>query len=98
MEQGRLVLYKDVFNAPFKYDGIRFGELPKDLQDDDVIYLPKENGETKYDFLAIKRYYPESDEQYDRRVNHERYMEEAEKKKRHLKYLELKKEFENYEP
>ena len=84
------IIYKEIFTK--EYDGdcanVRFGDLPKDLNDDDVIDIG-------YTTLLVTRPTLETDEEFNERVrDNEKYKEQF-RKKRYSTYLELKKEFEN---
>lgn len=98
------IIYKEIFTKD--YDGdcadVRFGDLPKDLNDDDVINIGREqsffsenNSYDAYTTLLVTRPTLETDEEFNERKRDNEKFKEQSRKRRYSTYLELKKEFEN---
>lgn len=95
---------KEIFNKTFNgenYD-VRFSDLPKDIQDDDIINIGRvddyhsENWSYDgYTELSVIREVEETDEEYEKRIKENNQLKEELKKRRYESYLQLKKEFEN---
>ena len=95
---------KEIFNKTFngkKYD-VRFSDLPKDIQDDDIIdigraddYRSESWSYDAYTELSVIREVEETDEEYEKRIKENNQLKEELKKRRYESYLQLKKEFEN---
>ncbi len=81
---------------------IRFGDLPKELHENDVIEIRREdsyhsenNSFDAYTELVIIREIEETNEEYHKRITKEKSLKEELKKRRYENYLKLKSEFEN---
>jgi hypothetical protein len=80
---------------------IRFSDLPKDIEENDIIHIHREeahnsidNSYDAYTELIVLRERDETDEEYrERMLELEKYREEL-KKMRYKNYLKLKSEFE----
>jgi hypothetical protein len=91
-----------VFRKQNDHEPIKFGEINIELQPNDVIlaghdegFYSEDNSWDAHYFLEVHRDRLETDEEYEKRINHEKFMREDMKKRRYETYLRLKKEFEN---
>ena len=80
---------------------MRFSDLPKDIQDDDIIDIRREeaffsenHSYDAYTELVIIREIEETDKEYQKRISDNEYHKEKLKKLRYENYLKLKSEFE----
>lgn len=78
---------------------IPYGHLPKDLKDDDVMYINYEyeghhGSDGNYTSIAIYRQVEETDEEYELRLETDKISKENARKIRYDRYLKLKEEFE----
>lgn len=98
------LLKKEIFSESFKGEhyNVRFDDLPKDIQDNDIIEIRREdaynsenNSYDAYTELVIIREVEETDEQYQKRIENENRDAKILKARRYEHYLKLKKEFEN---
>jgi hypothetical protein len=97
---------KEIYNKKFISDYIvKFSDLPKDIQDDDIIEIRREeafysenNSYDAYTELVIIREIEETDEEYQKRISDEDCYKKNMKKLRYENYLKLKSEFESYVP
>ena len=95
---------KEILTKNFEgqhYD-VRFSDLPKDIQDDDIIDIIRQDAYRSeswsydaYTELRVIREVEETDEEYKKRINKNNQLKEELKKRRYESYLTLKKEFEN---
>lgn len=92
-------IYHEMFDG--EYYKVRFNDLPSNIKPDDIININREpsyhsenNSYDAFTELIIEREREENDEEYQRRIEKGKEW----KQKRYEHYLELKKEFENYEP
>lgn len=69
-----------------------------EFQDDDLVQIAFEEsysgGGGEY-FFGVVRNRPETDEEYEERINQNKQWEEEQREKRYQRYLKLKEEFEN---
>ena len=95
---------KEIFNKSFegKDYNIRFSDLPKDIQDNDIIdigradaYRSESWSYDAYTELSVIREVEETDEEYEERIKENNHYKEQATKRRYESYLRLKKEFEN---
>jgi len=84
------------------HEEIHFSDLPKDIQEDDIIdiireddYYSENHSYDAYTKLLIIRERDESDEEYQKRISKDKLFKEDLKKRRYENYLKLKKEFES---
>jgi hypothetical protein len=95
---------KEIFT--FQREGncadIRFGDLPKNMHEDDIIDIRREdsfysenNSYDAYTELVIIREIEETDEEYQKRISSEERHKNFLKTRRYETYLKLKSEFEN---
>lgn len=84
-------------------DNIRFGDLPKNIKDDDIIvifyddsdnYLDDYNDKS-YTELRVYRERDETDAECQKRIDRLKLEQELSRKRRYEHYLKLKKEFDN---
>lgn len=75
---------------------VRFSYLPKDIQDNDIIEIHREESfDGGYSTeLVVIREREETDEEYQERISDNKYHNEELKKRRYEHYLKLKSEFE----
>lgn len=101
------LLKKEIFSESFKGEhyNVRFDDLPKDIQDNDIIEIRRESdyhsenySYDAYTELVVIREVEETDEQYQKRMKEDNEFKEELKKRRYEQYLKLKKEFENVPP
>lgn len=94
---------KEIFSRHFNgdYATIRFSNLPKNIQEDDIIEIHQEetffsesNSYNAYTELVVFREIEETDEEYSLRISNEEKHKEELRKRRYEKYLKLKTEFE----
>jgi hypothetical protein len=100
----RQIVREEIYSKSFNGDSydIKFSDLPKDIQDNDIIgivrdegYYSENNSYDAYTELVIIRERNENDDEYNKRlVETNKFLEES-KKNRYESYLRLKKEFEN---
>ena len=89
-------IYCKVFPNP--YENVRFSDLPKDIQESDIIQIVSEdlgNDEDSYAMLTIYREREETEEEYNSRLEQAELYKTSIKKERYNEYLKLKAEFEN---
>jgi len=92
-------IFSKYFNGDLKQ--IRFSDLPKDLQENDIIDIRREDGfyseNESYDAyteLVVIREREETEREYKKRIQQETKLNEELKKRRYENYLKLKSEFE----
>jgi hypothetical protein len=93
-------VYTKSFNGD--YYEVRFSDLPKDIQNDDIIdirrdgayYYSENNSYDAYTELVIIREREETQEEYEKRIAKNEYHREEMRKRRYENYLKLKEEFE----
>ena len=94
---------EEIYTKDFKGDSheIRFSDLPKDIQENDIIVINREesfysenNSYDAYTELIIIRERDETDEEYNKRISNNEYHKEELRKRRYENYLKLKSEFE----
>jgi len=94
---------EEVYTKSFNGDcyEIRFSDLPKNIQNDDIIdihrvegYYSENNSYDAYTELVIIREREETDEEYQKRISDNEYHREEMRKRRYENYLKLKEEFE----
>ena len=94
---------KEIFSKHFNgdYATIRFSNLPKNIQEDDIIEIHREeaffsenNSYDAYTELVVFRETEETDEEYSKRISNEEKHKEELRKRRYENYLKLKAEFE----
>lgn len=98
------LLKQEIFSKLFDgelYD-VRFSDLPKDIQDNDIIEIRREEGYHSennsygaYTELVVIREVEETDEEYQKRIENENRDAKIWKARRYEQYLKLKKEFES---
>jgi len=99
----RLVVYDSKYRKDF--DGfdrqILFSDLPKNLQEDDIIEINRFEddtfetiGCTRLDVLTKRL---ETDDEYQKRISESKFQQDTLKKRRYETYIKLKKEFEDEE-
>jgi hypothetical protein len=100
---GPFEFYRKNFKGNFKE--IRFSDLPKDLQEDDIIDIRREESfyseNTSFDAyteLLIIREQDETEEEYQKRISDNELFKEESKRRRYETYLRLKSEFEPETP
>jgi hypothetical protein len=83
------------------YQEIRFSDLPKDIQENDIIDIRREesfysenNSYDAYTELVIIRERDETDGEYQKRISDNQSHKDALRKRRYENYLKLKTEFE----
>ena len=93
----------EIYHKDFKgnYADVRFSNLPKDIQENDIIDIRREeaffsenNSYDAYTELVVTRERDETDEEYQKRISDNEYHKEELKKRRYENYLKLKSEFE----
>jgi hypothetical protein len=87
----KVEVYREHFDSDC-YE-VRFSDLPKDIQDNDIIDIRRD----PYDVhtkLVIIRERKETDEEYQKRISKDEYDKEEMRKHRYEHYLKLKEEFE----
>lgn len=84
------------------FGDVKFSDLPKDLQPDDVIqinkcdsYYSENESWDSHTELIVFRDTEETDEEYQKRLQKEERQKTELKQRRYENYLKLKKEFEN---
>lgn len=95
---------KEIYFKTFKGNSvdIRFSDLPKDIQENDIIeiiredssYVSEINSYDAYTELMVIREVEETDEEYRERINRTKCIGEGIKKHKYEIYLKLKAEFE----
>lgn len=94
----------EIYRKDFKgnYEDVRFSDLPKDIQKNDIIEIRREESfysenysYDAYTELVIIREREETDEEYQKRIFDNEYHEEELRKRRYENYLKLKSEFES---
>lgn len=94
---------EEIYTKSFKgeFREIRFSDLPKDIQENDIIHIYREEGFHKennsldaYTELVIIREREESDKEYQKRIEYDKAFKEELMKRRYENYLKLKEEFE----
>lgn len=94
---------EEIYTKDFKGNAqeIRFSDLPKDIQENDIIDIRREesfysenNSYDAYTELVIIREREETDEEYQKRISDNEYHKEELRKRRYENYLKLKSEFE----
>jgi len=97
------MIKEEIFSKHFNGDlkQIRFSDLPKDLQENDIIDIRREDGfhseNESYDAyteLVVIREREETGREYKKRIQQETKLNEELKKRRYENYLKLKSEFE----
>ena len=97
------LIKKEIFSKHFSGDiaTIRFFELPKNIQEDDIIeirreeaYFSENNSYDAHTELIVFREEEETDEEYSKRISNEEKHKEELRKRRYENYLKLKTEFE----
>ena len=97
------IIKKENYNKNFKGNDVdvRVSDLPKDIQDNDIIEIYREeafysdnNSYNAYTLLVIIREVEESDEEYQKRLSNEKLQKEELRNRRYQNYLKLKSEFE----
>jgi hypothetical protein len=86
---------------PGEFYSIRFSDLPKDIQENDIIEIRREsafnsenNSYDAYTELVIVRERDETDNEYQKRITKEDDLKNHLKQRRYETYIKLKKEFE----
>lgn len=102
MNKDRQTIYVDIYYRELRDVGIPYGDLklPEDIQPNDMVYITTELDEfdaIPVASLVIRRERLETDEEWDKRIEHNRFMEERRKETRFQRYLKLKEEFGNEE-
>lgn len=94
---------EEIYHKDFKsnHDDVRFSDLPKDIQDNDIIEIRREdaffsenNSYDSYTELVVIREREETDEEYQKRISDNIIYKEEQRKRRYENYLKLKSEFE----
>jgi hypothetical protein len=94
---------EQIYLKDFKgnYADVRFSDLPKDIQDNDIIEIHREDSffsENEsygaYTELVIFREREETDEEYNKRIERGKRHNEEMRNRRYENYLKLKSEFE----
>ncbi len=94
---------EEIYHKDFKgnYEDVRFSDLPKDIQENDIIEIRREeaffsenNSYDAYTELVVIREREETDEEYQKRIFDNEYHKEELRKRRYENYLKLKSEFE----
>jgi len=94
---------EEIYTKDFKgnLQKIRFSDLPKDIQENDIIDICREesfysenNSYDDYTRLVIIRERDETDEEYQKRISDNECLKEELRKRRYETYLKLKSEFE----
>lgn len=97
------IVKKEIYNKNFKgnYTDIRFSDLPKDIQENDIIEIRREeaffsenNSYDAYTELVVLREREETDDEYQKRISENEFLKEELRKRRYENYLKLKNEFE----
>lgn len=90
-------IFRKDYEGTFQY-GIPFKDFPKDLQPDDKVSIFVDDSYSHegnyYTTLVIFRELLETDDEFLKRVDFDKKLQERNKKARHEQYLKLKKEFE----
>lgn len=95
---------EEIYTKDFEgnFHDIHFSDLPKDIQENDIIDIYREESFFSENFsydaytkLVIIREREETDEEYQKRISKEQYHEEELRKRRYENYLKLKSEFES---
>lgn len=84
-------------------DDIRFKDLPKNIQDDDIIIVFYDDGDNNrddyddkcYTELRVYRERDETDAECQKRIDKLRKAQELSRQRRYEQYLKLKEEFDN---
>jgi hypothetical protein len=99
----KLKIKNEIYKKDFKgnHEVIRFSDLPKDIKDDDIIEIIREeaffsenNSYDAYTSLIIIRETEETDQEYQKRISDNQIRKEELTKRRYENYLILKSEFE----
>lgn len=94
---------EEIYTKDFKgnFREIHFSDLPKDIQESDIIdihreegYYSEDNSYDDYTELVIVREREETDEEYQKRISDNELYKEELRKRRYETYLKLKSEFE----
>jgi hypothetical protein len=92
-------IYSKYFDG--NYYEVRFSDFPKDMQENDIIeiireneYFSENNSYDAYTQLVIIREREETNEEYQKRISDNEKSREELKKMRYKNYLKLKAEFE----
>jgi len=94
---------EQVYLKDFKGDcaDVRFSDLPKDIQDNDIIEIRREesffsenHSYDAYTELVVIREREETDEEYNKRIERGKRDNEQMRNRRYENYLKLKSEFE----
>lgn len=93
-----------IFREQHDHEPVKFSEINIELQPDDVIlaghnegFYSENNSWDAHYYLEVHRERLETDEEYEKRQDMEKFMKEDLKKRRYENYLRLKKEFESDE-
>jgi len=95
---------EEIFSKDYvgEYADIRFSDFPKDLQDNDIIeiireekYVSENNSYDAFSNLIVIREREETDEEYKERLERLEVQNEKARKLRYEYYLKLKAEFES---
>lgn len=96
-------IQEEIFYKNFEgYDhDIRFSDLPKDLKENDIIYIQREesyysenNSWDAYTKLMVIRERDETEEEYQKRIIENQKFKKELNDRRYENYLKLKEEFE----
>ena len=95
---------EEIYTKDFEgnFHDIRFSDLPKDIQENDIIDIYREESfyseniyYDAYTKLIIIREREETDEEYQKRISIDLHHKEELRKRRYETYLKLKSEFES---
>lgn len=90
----RIKIRQELFRLEIFGHGIEFSLLPKDLEDDDILYVQADqHGEDAELIIYRERY--ETDEELEFRKKRFEMSQSASKQRRLESYLKLKEEFED---
>jgi hypothetical protein len=99
----KIKVREEIYTKDFKgnYEDVRFSDLPKNIQDNDIIEIRREesffsenNSYDAYTELMVIRERDETDEEYQKRISKDEYHKEELRKRRYETYVKLKSEFE----
>lgn len=93
----------EIYHKDFEgnYEDVRFSDLPKDIQENDIIeirieeaFFSDNNSYDAYTKLVVIREREETDEEYQKRISDNEHHKEELRKRRYENFLKLKSEFE----
>lgn len=98
----RNIVQEEIYSFDFKYNyNVRFKDIPKDVQENDIIVIQNEEAyyseSWSYDAhtrLMVIREREENDDEYNKRMEDNKKLNEQIQEKKYQTYLKLKEEFE----